>query len=260
MFRQPIDAGAFEGDTFKGDDNDLAKVTHQWTNGNWHQIQGEQPQIAAPANMTDIADEHAAQMPGMDAIPGDMPDAERGISDIPLEYNLQTFNALVAANTALQTALSDSEIRVSDLTAHLDTRRSENDHLREVIADSLQPSLDKLQKITVDQERENNRILKLNEGLNSELTFMTDQRNTLQRRLDRSLGYLDRVMDEEEVANAPTSIPRPAPRPPVGPALGQIPDAIPPKSGSRNEEASWRYTTAIPTDTFEGVFGRPRRF
>jgi hypothetical protein len=254
MFRQPIDAGAFEGDTFKGDDNDLDKVTHQWANGNWHQLA---PEVAEPANMTDIADEHEAQMPGMEAIPADMPNSEPKPGDIPLEYNFQNFNALVSANTAMQTALADAEIRVSELSAHLIAREGEVSHLREVISDSLKPTIDKLQTIVTDQETEAKRLRKLNEGLTSDLTFANEQRETLQRRLDRSLGYIDRFLDVESEGQAPLTQSVPAPQPAVGPNLGSVPDAV-----RRNErgDVDMPYAFSARYDTVQMSRERHRRY
>jgi hypothetical protein len=178
--------------------------------------------IPAP-NMTDAADASQA-IPGAEAIPANMPDAPHG--DISLEYNLQNFNALVAANTAMETALADAAIREAAL-------QDENAHLREVINESLKPAVDALKKATDDQER----IIRAQEKKLGEaagdLQFAHDQRDALQRRLDRSLGYLDRVLDDEDGIHAPQTRTVPAPRPAVGPALGEIPDAVRPDTARR---------------------------
>lgn len=224
-------------------------ATHEFTNGAWMQLR---PDVApAPENMTEVADQHEAQIPGIEAI-SDIPDSPHKEGDIPLEYSVQNFNALVAANTAMQTALADAEMRFADISVHLETRVSENLHLREVIRDSMRPTIESLQKVTEDQETEARRLKKLNEGLNADLTFANAQRETLQRRLDRSLGYIDRFLDDEEAVHAPTAQSVPAPRPDVGPALGMIPDAVRPG----RDEDRWHATASV----ISSDRGRHRRY
>lgn len=171
--------------------------------------------IPAP-NMTGEADAHQA-LPGAEAIPADMPNSPHG--DMPLEYTLQNFNALVAANTAMETALADALIREGTL-------QDENTHLREVINESLKPAIAALTKATDDQERIIRARDKTIEQRDADLQFANDQAATLQRRLDRATGYLDRVLDDEDSIRSGETRTVPAPKPPVGPALGEIPDAV----------------------------------
>jgi hypothetical protein len=190
------------------------------------------------------ADDH---IPGVEAIPAEMPNAEHG--DISLEYNLQNFNALVSANTAMQTEISGAAERET--------------LLREQVAagakwvEDLQNSL-KRQQAHASEAREIHLETKAErDRLKQEIEFRDNQVVELQRKLDRTQGYLDRVLDEEDGVRAPETKTVIAPRPPVGPALGDIPRAIRRDSSGR---ADMDYAFhAEPIRQFDSP-ERPRRY
>jgi len=213
--------------------------------------------IAVAPNMTATADAHQGfvmgdkPIPGLEDLPGDIGDSPHG--DMSLEYTLQNFNALVSANAAMQTELSAGAAREAEL-------QDQMAHLREVFAESLKPTIAALTKVTDDQEK---LIRKRDEQLerrDADVAFATAQRDTLQRRLDRSLGYLDRVLDDEEGHRAPDTRTVAAPKPPVGPALGEIPDAV--RRNARGETdmpfATLRAGESIHFD--DGTSARRRRY
>lgn len=156
---------------------------------------------------------------GIDDLPVDLQDSPVKEDEGALAYTLQNFNALVAANTAMQT-------EISSLTLKVTAAEGESAHLREVIAESLKPAIATLTKVTDDQEKliQKHEIRARNNE--SELQFARDQRDVLQRRLDRTMGFVDRVLDEEASLRAPTKREVPTQAPSVGPDLSSIPGAV----------------------------------
>jgi len=149
------------------------------------------------------------QIPGASAIPTDMPDAPHG--DMPLEYNLQNFNGLVAANTAMETEIGSLNQIIEDLRDRLSDQRREIDGNERGFA-ALAKELDAAKKALV--------------AANGDAAFMRDQRDVLQRRLDRTLGFVDRVLDEEASLRAPAERKVPVTAPSVGPDIASVPEAV----------------------------------
>lgn len=224
----PIEPGKYEGDKFFAEGGIVA--THVWSGGKWIEL-GDQTRTHGDDSA--INDAPA----GMDAIPVNMPDSPHG--DASVEYTLQNFNALVAANTAMQTELGAAAAR----EAVLEERLAETKHNAEVY----EAHAERYSKLA--QERKT----ALDEAT-AELKFASDQRDELQRKLDRMSGYLDRVLDDEEEARAPETRAMPAPRPTVGPDFENIPRAERRTRG----EAGWS-TISAPIRGFDSV-ERPRRY
>lgn len=206
-------------------------------------------EIIAPRNMTDQADAKQDFMPGAEAIPADMPDAPRG--EMPLEYNLQTFNALVAANTAMET-------EISSLNEKMDLIAQQRDGFKEALDDARGTNRAHLTQIKDLQQADKDRQREIAD-LNVDLDFAKDTAATLQRRLDRALGYTDRVLDEEDAARAPESRVVPAPRPEVGPALGMIPDPV--RRSDKASDRMWDRAMSASSIRFDdGATQRHRRY
>ncbi len=186
-------------------------------------------------------------IPGADAIPADMPDAPHG--DVSLEYSLQQFNALVAANTAMTTEISGFGAREQAWTEQVGQMQANIDDLR-VAAESAQKVMNDQRKAIAAHES-------VSKDQADELKFAQDHAATLQRRLDRSLGYLDRVLDDEDGHRAPETRTVAAPRPEVGPALGMIPDAI---RANRRASDSDGWISARSASFSEPTATRPRRY
>lgn len=159
-------------------------------------------------------------IPGAEAIPADMPNAQPG--DVSLPYDLQTFNALVAANTAMQTEISS----LNEKAALIEQQR---DSFKESLVEERANTKIYLAQIKDLQSAHGEMSKRFDEKMaekDADIQFAKDQRDTLQRRLDRALGYLDRTLDEEDALRAVDTTVERAPRPPVGPSLGMIPDAV----------------------------------
>lgn len=203
--------------------------------------------IPAP-NMTVEADAHQP-IPGAAAIPADMPNSPHG--DVPLEYTLQNFNALVAANTAMETALADNEIQFLALQARIQEMKDTLALQQAHSVEAREAHMDRRDLLSKSGKRV--------DELTLELDYARKHGAALQRRLDRSLGYLDRVLDDEDGIRSGETRTVPAPKPPVGPALGEIPDAVRrDRSGRTDMPHAFAAAESIRFD--DGTVGRRRRY
>jgi hypothetical protein len=188
-------------------------------------------------------------IPGSEVIPDNIPDSPHG--DMSLEYSLQNFNALVSANTAMQGEVSSLNVIIADLRDRL----KDNAHEiagNEKAYNDLYVERGELKKELVALKQKHDNVVE-------DRNFAREQTAVLQRRLDRSLGYLDRVLDDEDGMRAPDTRAVPAEKPPVGPAIGEIPDAAMPSRRERNySDAEIRPYSVATLSTPE--FGRRRRF
>lgn len=193
-------------------------------------------------------------IPGAEAIPADLPNAQPG--DVSLPYDLQTFNALVAANTAMQTEISSLNEKAALIEQQRDSFKEALDEERANTKVYLTQIKDLQQH---DRDRQKAHGEKLEAAL-ADLQFANDQRDVLQRRLDRALGYLDRVMDDEDSRQPPEFTTEQVGKPAVGPAIGQIPDAVRPDTA---RQAHRDYFSAFPGEPIrhrDFRFERPRRY
>jgi hypothetical protein len=191
----------------------------------------------------------APTMMGMEAIPAEMPNSEH--ADISLEYSLQNFNALVAANTAMQTEISAFGEKEAAWRELVDSKDASLKDLRD--------SLALHQKHSVEARELHIKRQAALDDLQTQFGFVTAQRDVLQRRLDRSLGYLDRVIDQEDEFAAPPTETMPRAKPPVGPAIGEIPDPV--KPGRDRGGDPWMHGEPMKISRFEGYApARMRRY
>lgn len=178
---------------------------------------------------------------GMDAI-GDIPD--KTIEGMPLAYDLQTFNALVAANTAMQTEISSMNERMGLLM-------EQRDSFKTALADTRSDAQAYLAQIKDLQAADADNRKRM-DVLREDFGFATETAAVTQRRLDRALGYLDRTLDEDDRHSAPATHTVPAPRPPVGPNFDGISFPVRRQAGDNN----WMYATG---ERVEPIAGAPRR-
>ena len=176
-----------------------------------------------PHNMTDVADartvvsgEELRAPAGMEAIPADMPDSPR--TDTPLEYTLQNFNGLVAANTALETELSAGAERERALNASIVLLHEQLAESRRT-AEVYEAHAERYSKLAQERKTEL-------DNQTSDLAYARDEAQELRRKLDRMSGYLDRVLDDEDGMRAPETRQVPALKPMVGPDFDDIPRAV----------------------------------
>lgn len=151
-----------------------------------------------------------------DALPrgagAEIPQSEIGEGNGSLKYTEQNFNALVAANTALQSELAGAQALLSTVTAERD-RAIETAERTLRVAETGQKSLQAAQA----------EIKELREALDNErteLTYFRDHAVVLEKQLERIKGYTDRVLDEEARIGEPVKVAAPAA--PIGPDLGSI--------------------------------------
>lgn len=131
-----------------------------------------------PRNMTDEAD--AVQMKGLDAIPLDMPNSEPG--DMRLEYSLQNFNALCAANTAMEATINDLERLVEEVRARVGEQAGTITMMESLIG-----------KIDDEKTEARQRCARVE----LEKIAAEDRAIRVEMQLQRALGYLDRCHHEE---------------------------------------------------------------
>jgi len=198
-------------------------------------------EVEMPHNMTAEADD-AQHIPGAEEIPADIPNAPPG--DMPLEYNLQNFNALVSANTALIGEVANQAQIIADLRDRIEDMREESKRNDKTFG----------QFVTREAEWKKEKTI-----LQNDLSFARSQAEQYRRQLDRTQGYLDRVLDEEDRIDAPATETRTVPveRPTVGPDLNNIPQPIHP--AHRNQEGDRLPMYAVGA-SIETGHGRRRRY
>lgn len=211
---EPAGNGAYEGDEFFGLEGNNLIATHVWRGGGWHRV---------PMVMGTTED----PIPGLEDIPADIPNAPEG--EMPLHYDVQTFNALVAANTAQQTEISSLESKIQMLI-----ETGERD--REAIA-NYEESLGDLQamrredratiKLLTETNAEQSRTLKeltaVVEAHTKNLRYELERSTTLNLQLERMKGYLDRTLEQDEQFDKTPAVPEQPILRPRGPRIGGIP-------------------------------------
>lgn len=220
----PTEPGAYPGDEFFGDESNTTRVTHKYINDQWVSVVHPNPGV----NETPI--------PGLDAIPADMPNAEEG--EMPLHYDVQTFNALVAANTAQQTEISSLNDKIQMLV-------TAGDRDRETIA-NYEESMGDLQAM---RKEDRATINGLHEAIAAHATTIRDQQKAIKEQsyivehardhatalslqLERMKGYLDRTLEQDEQYDKSPAIPEQPILRPRGPRIGDI--AIPMTKAERD--------------------------
>lgn len=145
----------------------------------------------------------------------DAPQSELADGEMALMYTEQNFNSLAAANTAMQTEISSLLERANEKDQVIQDLRDRIDELRVTNRDYLTQVKD-LQAHDKDMKS------RLDDAA-ADVDYHRDNAASLQRKLDRSLGYLDRVIDDQEGSREPEK--RTVAPPPIGPDLGAIPEA-----------------------------------
>lgn len=172
-----------------------------------------------------INDEVAGYMhiPGAGNVFEEVPQAEHKEGDMALPYNLQTFNELVAANTALQSELAGRDAVIVEKDQIIQDLRDRADELK-------MSNREYLTQIKDLQQHDKDMKSRLDDAV-ADVDYHRENAASLQRKLDRSLGYLDRVIDDQEAYREPEK--RAVAPAPVGPDLGAIPEA---RRRSRNQD------------------------
>jgi hypothetical protein len=114
----------------------------------------------------------------------DAPQSPHGDGKMPLEYTEQNFNMLVAANTAMQSEIAGKDAIIADVRERLDDMRRElknAERAYSTIVSELGEA--KSQRQAGDEER----------------MYERRRADALARRLDRALGYIDRVNDSDQI-------------------------------------------------------------
>jgi hypothetical protein len=207
MMKTPTEPGKYEGDTYFADGG--TQATHVWNNSQWLELGDQTRTHGDESAINDVP-------AGMEAIPADMPNAAHG--DVPLEYNLQNFNALVSANTAMISENNAAQEKIVHLAQVIDDQRERMAEMSHT-AKTYEEHAERYSKLA--QERK----VALDEAT-TELKFAREEREELRRKLDRMSGYLDRVLDDEDSVRLPETRQVPTIKPAVGPDLDDIPRAV----------------------------------
>ena len=153
-------------------------------------------------------------IPGAGNIFNEIPQAQHKEGDMALVYNMQTFNELVSANTALQSELAGRDSLITSL----------EDQLKQAEGAKAEYEL------VVDKH-----VGRIEKDLTEARDLLAEERGshehtrrllaTANQRVARASGYIDRVLDDEQRLDDPVKLPAPpAPPAPRGPALNDIGD------------------------------------
>lgn len=188
------------------------------------------------------------EIPGAGRVFEEVPQAEPKEAGMALKYNLQTFNELAAANTALQSEIAglmevakEKDVIIADLRERLGDFKEENT---------------KLEKSWHDQHTLTRAAQEELGKANSELTHMRELVAAERRRTERAKGYIDRFLDEEQRIEPQAMTPSHPIAAPKGPDLGSILDPIQPRN-ERGDSASWMMGAARARDDH---YVAPRRY
>lgn len=180
------------------------------------------------------------------------PQSEPKPGSMPLYYTEQTFNELVAANTALMSEvagrdalLTEKDELIFSLRERIDDFRQENERLE-------------------NSWNEVNKHVKAADAAMQDLHerngFLHEQLAVERQRTERAKGYIDRFLDEEERDAEPASLtPQPVPPAPRGPDLNAIRDPEPP---FKTDQAGHPYATMARAVAFspDYQYHAPRRY
>lgn len=187
-------------------------------------------------------------IPGAGRVFEEVPQAGPKPAGMSLEYSLQTFNELAAANTALQSEVAglmnvakEKDVIIADLRERLG-------EVKEVNA--------KLEKSWYDQQKLTRAAQEELADANGELRHMRELVAAERRRTERAKGYIDRFLDEEQRLEPQATTPSHPIAAPKGPDLGSILDPIPPIS-ERDDKANWMMGVARARDDH---YVAPRRY
>jgi hypothetical protein len=165
-------------------------------------------------------------IPGLDAIPADMPDAPEG--DMPLHYDLQTFNALVSANTAQQTEISSLEGKIQMLVEAGERDREAIANYEESVGDLQamrredRATIKLLTETNAEQSKTLKELTAINESHTKSLNYELERSTALNLQLERMKGYLDRTLEQDEQFDKTPAIPEQPIMRPRGPRIGEI--------------------------------------
>jgi hypothetical protein len=191
---------------------------------------------------------------GMDAIPSGMPDAPH--SDAQLAYDLQTFNALVSANTAMTSELAGLNTIVIDLRDRLKDEKSARE-ASGIAFSEMSNRYDDVCKAMTEQRKDAEKALTT---AREDAIFQRKTISALEQRLQRTFGYVDRVLEQEQsYEKAPAIEARPM-VPAKGPAVSDI--GMPVRDNTRaNAAANWDPISASRAYDFGGgTYDTPRRY
>lgn len=233
----PGEPGAFEGDVFFGDTEDSTRATHVYVRREWVSIVHPKLDHSAMAgNISDI-------IPGTEAIPDDMPNAEHG--DMSLEYNMQNFNALVAANTAMTSELAGAQAQINLLVANGEEHRDAIVNYEKAIADLRNSRTEDradyrvLNETNRDQAKTIKEMAEAHKEMSAKLEYEKDRVNALGLQLERTKGYLDRTLEQDEQYDTASAVPEQRISRPRGPRIGDIPMPVRSGDGYRVMEAAF---------------------
>lgn len=181
--------------------------------------------VMPPAQDTPLPRGAGADVPQSDIQPG------HG----SLDYTEQNFNALVAANSAMEAELNTIRDVIASATRELEQGK---EAMRAAGANAdawrrqceAQGSAAREYREAVENER-------------VELQYFRDHAQVLERKLERMKGYVDRVIEQDLSCGEPRSVEAP-PRP-VGPALDDIVPAVR-RSGKLSADGNWAELSMVP--------------
>jgi hypothetical protein len=164
----------------------------------------------------------------------DAPQSEIQEGHGTLDYTEQNFNALVAANSAM-------EAEISNLNRLLGAKEEELQGVKELMRSAVD-NADAWRRQVEAHQRD---VREMREGLENERVetqYFRDHAQVLERKLERMKGYTDRVLEQDASIQPVEKVPAP-PRP-VGPAIEDI------------EPARRRVRQGRDSDGFGADFGR----
>lgn len=182
----------------------------------------------------------------------DAPQSEHQEGDIGLMYTEQNFNELAAANAVMQTEISgfaEKEAmwrdRIDEMSKSVDDLRFSVKSAQSLIKDQ-QQAIDAGKRDLVEAEADRD--------------YQRDLAISLQRKLDRALGYLDSVLDKEEGYREPATMKGPLPA--IGPDFDDVP---PPRRRQTGGHAHSGFADMMPMGDVIRMSGdsrseRPRRY
>lgn len=166
---------------------------------------------------------------GTDAIPNDLVDSPHG--EMPLEYTLQNFNALVSANTAMTSELANLNTIIVDLRDRLKDETEARKTSGIAFSDMSKRYDEVCVALTEQRTAAESKIDDLrNDGLHYRKTI-----SALEQKLQRTFGYVDRVLEQEQSYEKQPSIEAKPMVPVKGPAVNDI---VMPQKPSRSRGAT----------------------
>jgi hypothetical protein len=154
----------------------------------------------------------------MEANPNNPPPATS--VDPTLEFTIENFNALVAANTSMETEISNMNVLVADLRDRIADLRQSAANAEQGFS-TLAKELSEVKALAVERRYDRD--------------YERDRATALQRKLDRSLGYIDRIVDQDQTVVDEEGKPQFPQN--IGPDLSGVVEPV--RHGPRTDGAAW---------------------